>query len=157
MQPIFGFSSYNTGTEYKKASEYIIWTQDKNMNVFTSASPSGLTFLFLNSYLVKLGLFIYLPIFIRGGYFSVQPSKETFLTFRNVLPINTYAQFYLETGPSSACSHTLQLQLDAWGWGGDAWKSNKIFQSWRLQFPLPHTPNSKASRLQLEQQLSWQF
>lgn len=81
------------------------------MNVFISASPSGLTFLSLNSYLVKLGLF-FLTYFYPRSNFSVQTSKETstyfFSNFQKCIAINTYAQFYLESGPSSACSHTHQ-------------------------------------------------
>lgn len=81
----------------------------KTWGFFTSASPSGLTFLSLNFYLVKLGLFIYLFItyFFWEGYFLVQPSKETSttsltssLTVRNASPSIPMPNSIWKLGPA---------------------------------------------------------
>lgn len=170
MKTTFGFSSYNTGTGYKKASEYIIWTQDKNMNVFTSASPYGLTFLFLNSYLVKLGLF-FLNLFLsEKDTFQcsllrrLPPSRllTSSLTFSNALPSTPMPNSIWKLGPALLAATHIRNRFTAasarcLGMGGVVWKNNRDFQSWRLlvRFSLPKTLNSKASRLQILQRLSW--
>lgn len=91
MNTIFGFSSYNAGTGYKKLPNILYEHRVKNMNVFTSASLSGLRFLFLNSYSFKL---FFLTLFLPekdlpkcslAKRLPPSCSLSSFLTFYSVL------------------------------------------------------------------------